>query len=74
MRKLLILSLGLLAAYKKYPGLVLSYFLVVQVTIVSHWNLNAERFWNMQPIAVFLNVFMNIRFSNIESCSLSLHI
>jgi len=39
----------------------------------EQWNLKTELFWYIQPIAVFLNVFMSIKFSNIISCSLSLH-
>ena len=39
-----------------------------------HWNLNTQLFWYTQPIAVFLNVSMSIKLSNIISCSLSLYI
>ena len=38
------------------------------------WNLDTKLFWYTQPIAVFLNMSMSIKLSNIISCSLSLHI
>ena len=74
MWKLLIVSIGLLAGYKKIPMFGPVLFLSGTGNSPEHWNLNREHFWYIQPIAVFLSVFMSIKLSNIISCSLSLHI